>query len=568
MRASLLHPRQPAAAAPPPGSCNNLSLLSSSRAAGSSQGLSLRGGSSSRVLMNSSSSRAGCWVGLGRLFSSRVLPAERSPRLAVYGFAEREGRYNKRPRSVKARAAQQATFKMQQMLLLDDPRILKADTVSGKSQFAKGFNSIQQQFVKWAEEDYAARDAVNKINTTLQQVKGLKTSRIIKAGSVGRGTQVTRAHDVDLLVPVGGEWGGHDLSDLTTWKNEPLLENVRRAVKDELQRANPEWSVSIHNLAHYGRVLLVRLGDVEVDLLLIPDCVKASPPPSNTEWTRLQYLAVMGPVLAHPDTAVYDQVRERAASPAWIEFMATMPPYAQVKDVVCLVKGLYKLGGVAPAAADDDDRRIRSIALEVLVVAAHQRLRQRWEAEGRREYGGNTYKLDLFIEFLQLVVAAVRKREVVMVDAAGPWGCSPELGMRCRRNWEHDAIHIICPWDPTCNLERARKDRGPADWDALATMAEELLQLLQHRGVGTATKTKTTKNKNTKNTNTNTTFADFLRHSVVAAALDRATGGDGGGGSRAGGGNEGNEGGRGGWSLLRRIADGGGGGGGGRGWSF
>ena len=54
-----------------------------------------------------------------------MLPAARSPRLAVYGFAEREGRYNKRPRSVKARAAQQATFKMQQLLMLDDPRILK-----------------------------------------------------------------------------------------------------------------------------------------------------------------------------------------------------------------------------------------------------------------------------------------------------------------------------------------------------------------------------------------------------------------------------------------------------------
>ncbi|PNH11615.1 hypothetical protein TSOC_001545 [Tetrabaena socialis] len=47
---------------------------------------------------------------------------------------------------------------------------------------------------------------------------------------------------------------------------------------------------------------------------------------------------------------------------------------------------------------------------------------------------------ELFEEALQLIVAAVEQREVVMVDA-GEWGYRRELGMRCAaKNWERHPV--------------------------------------------------------------------------------------------------------------------------------
>ncbi|KAG2423574.1 hypothetical protein HXX76_015214 [Chlamydomonas incerta] len=470
---------------------------------------------SSAALLSSSSSSFGPAGGR----ASRAQRVTRAP-LQLYGFAEREGRYKKRPRDTAARAARQAQYRLNQILKLDDPRVMNADLVSGFAYFAKGLNSIMQQFVKWAEEDSAARDAVDK------------ASRIIQAGSLGHGTQVTEAFDVDLLVLIR-EWGGRDLSDLAAWQDdkEGIVTAMRRDVKDALQKANPGWAVSVHNLAHYRNVLLVTVGDVAVDLLLLPDCVKATPPPSQEQWAQLQWDAVMRPVIAHPDTARYGQVRERAASPAFVELLSATR--GDVKDVIRFVKGLYKLGvyGGGGAAAGQGER-IRSISLEVLVLAADQRLRPRWAQQGRRELGGNTYKLDLFLEFLRLVVVAVRKREVVMLDA-GPWGYSSELGERCRHNWDDHPVRIICPWDPTCNLERDREHRGRSDWGALADVAQELLDLLLFDGRGT--------------------FADFERHPAVARALGRVLLGGGGGDSSSSGKLGSGGGGGGGGGILARL---------------
>ncbi|KAG2429147.1 hypothetical protein HYH02_014183 [Chlamydomonas schloesseri] len=445
---------------------------SATTAAGLARGTSSSSSSARCSSLGGSSSRPAGSSSYISTSTSRAQPVARAYTLQLHGFAEREGRYKKAPRRVEARAAQQAVFKRGQALLLEDPRVLKADLQSGRKQFAKGLNSVMQQFVKWAEEDSAAREAVDRVARTVQRVGTVKASRVIVAGSLGRGTDVTGAHDVDLLFFIH-EWkNGIDLSTLAAWGDEAQMARVRREVKDALQRAQPSWRVEILNLAHYRNVLQVTLGGVKVDLLLLPDCAKGATLPQDA-WALQQLQQLMRPaVFAHPDAAAYDQLRERATSPALNELLAAMP--AEVKEVVRFVKGLYKLG-LAPQEAE----RIRSFSLEVLVLAAHQQCQQtRW----RRGLSANDYKLELFLDFLRRVVAAARERQVIMVDA-GMWGYRREAGEQFAHCWKGgdgtpDAIRIIHPCDPTCNLERGRVHRGASDWTTLVEMAEELLELL------------------------------------------------------------------------------------------
>ncbi|KAG2436121.1 hypothetical protein HYH02_011630 [Chlamydomonas schloesseri] len=321
-------------------------------------------------------------------------------------------------------------------------------------------------------------------------------------GSWGRRTLVPGAFDVDLVAYVS-QYRGTPLSNLELWRRQGAQEEVsvgrmRRDVKDALQRAAPEWSVKVANDAHYGNILRIGVGGVEVDLLLLPELLEGTH--EDPVWE--QHKLLTRPLYANPGAAAYDQVRERADAGALSEYVRGV--HDDVKGVIRLVKGLYKNGVLARGSGRGGGRspgggeRIRSFSLKVLVLAADQSLQHHGHRPTDQARGGNEYRLALFLEFLRLVVAAVRQREVVMVDAGRKWGYSRRVGQRFAHCWRGHDVRIIHPIDPTCNLERPRVHRAVSDWEPLVRLAERLLDLLLRRGG---------------------TFADFVQVPEVARAL-------------------------------------------------
>ncbi|KAG2429759.1 hypothetical protein HXX76_010543 [Chlamydomonas incerta] len=268
------------------------------------------------------------------------------------------------------------------------------------------------------------------------------------------------------------EYDGVDVTDLEVWRDDSL-KYMRRHVKDLLQGADASWEVVIKNDAHYQHVLQVEVDGLEVDLLLAPDCAGGN---AGRKWACMQHRRLTRPLLHAPAAASFDLVRHRADSAALNQFYIAASDEA--KEVMRFVKGLYKSG----IPSDQDHERIRSVSLEVLVLAAGQQLRSNRQC--RKQRRGKVYKLQLFVEFLRLVVAAVKQRKVVMLDASywcravRPYGYTREVGMQYDHIWGNDRVQIIHPTDFTCNLERAPEGRAPSDWSGLVRLAELLLCVL------------------------------------------------------------------------------------------
>ncbi|KAG2434380.1 hypothetical protein HYH02_012393 [Chlamydomonas schloesseri] len=314
------------------------------------------------------------------------------------------------------------------------------------------------------EEQLAAKAALEKV-TCVRPV-----------GSWARQTAVTQGFDIDVVAFVR-RFEGTDVTSLEMWRGDKLT-RMRRHVKDQLQAADPSWKVEVRNDAHYQHVLHVTVGEVEVDLLLAPDCTAGGK--VGKMWASTQHKRLRKPLLSNPAATVFDLVRHRSDSAALIEFY--IGALADVLEVMRFVKGLYKYGvQVAPGC-----EHIRSLSLEVLVLAAHQRLRS---TKYRRNPKGRAYKMELLVEFLRLVVAAVEKREVVMLDvsywcrAVQPYGYSREVGMQYVHIWGNDPMIVIHPTDFTCNLERPPEGRAASDWSGLVQLAERLLARLERNDV-------------------------------------------------------------------------------------
>ncbi|PNH11613.1 hypothetical protein TSOC_001543 [Tetrabaena socialis] len=379
-------------------------------------------------------------------------PRARVRVLPVRAFAEREGRYNKPRMPVWMRTKRNGEFRVKALRATLQRTI--REVLFGTKGFEKKLMGLITQLPADPTENSEAAAAVDRLVKLVQSAPGVKVTRAHKAGSFGRRTNVTGGFDVDLLVYVS-EFDGKRLLYPTDWLDEALQLSIRRRVKQWLQ-GKGYGVVEIANDAHYGKVLQITAGKVELDLLLVPELV---PAPLRDRIMK-QHQLLFGSVFADPDNAEYCQLRERADTPALTEFTRGSDG---VKEVVQLTKVGRRMDrmhepqssprrrcGTIPRA---DGVRIGSIALEVLVLAADQRFRQAHHRAPMRQ--------ELFEEALQLIVAAVEQRVVVMVEA-GEWGYRRELGMRCAaKNWQRHPVRIIHPTDPTCNLTRHQLLFGP-----------------------------------------------------------------------------------------------------------
>ncbi|KAG2443579.1 hypothetical protein HXX76_001930 [Chlamydomonas incerta] len=359
---------------------------------------------------------------------------------------------------------------------LEKPTLLQATIQDNKENFAGGFSGLASLYTAEALEEGKARRAIEIVTAAIDKSR-VKVSRTHSGGSFGRRTLVNNAFDVDLIVYVKS-YDGRDMTDPDVWRYDTdLVTAMRWHVKEALEATNPAWDVEIPSDAHYCDVLQVEVLGTHVDLLLVPDCVRGKP--VDPVW--YQHDVLTAEVYGNPAGAEYDQIRERADAAAFTRFVDTV--HDDVKSVVRYVKALYKYGVLGDKGGlkgggswwPPEDDRIRSVSLEMLVLAADQQLRQRAYGGGQPARG-DVYKLDLFLEVLELVVAAVRYKKVVTVSA-GEWGY-PGEAQDFAHCWEDDAIRIIHPIDPTCNLERPREHRGASNWRPLVVLAESILKLV------------------------------------------------------------------------------------------
>ncbi|PNW74011.1 hypothetical protein CHLRE_13g581700v5 [Chlamydomonas reinhardtii] len=409
--------------------------------------------------------------------------------LLVSAYAASEQLFKKSPSLIsKEERSIRKNFKQVQNKINSFPRVdnrkmMQATIQHGKEDFADGFNKMASMFSAEDVEQSTAKTAIDKVTGAIRQSTLLKVTRTHSGGSFGRRTLVTGAFDVDLIVYVK-QYNGCGMTDPDTWRyDSDLVTDMRRHVVATLEAANSAWDVRVPGNAHYCDVLQVTVRGVPVDLLLVPDCARGKP--GDPAWE--QHVALMTEVYDNPAAAEYDHIRERADAAAFTRYVEGV--HDDVKGVVRYVKALYKYGILLDTADTPkggggswwppEDDRIRSVSLEVLVLAADQRLRQR-KYRGGTPASGNMYKLELFIEFLELVVAAVEEGEVVKVRAK-KWGFDGDV-YDFAHCWEGDAVRIIHPIDPTCNLERPREHRGPPNWRPLVELARSILDLMKRGG--------------------------------------------------------------------------------------
>ena len=61
-------------------------------------------------------------------------------------------------------------------------------------------------------------------------------------------------------------------------------------------------------------------------------------------------------------------------------------------------------------------------------------------------------EVSLFLAALELLDAAVTRREVVVLEAGPVWGYTRAQAESCRHVWRNDPVVVLHPIDPTCNL--------------------------------------------------------------------------------------------------------------------
>ncbi|KXZ54339.1 hypothetical protein GPECTOR_5g421 [Gonium pectorale] len=79
------------------------------------------------------------------------------------------------------------------------------------------------------------------------------------------------------------------------------------------------------------------------------------------------------------------------------------------------------------------------------------------------------------------MLAAAAEGKLTVVLAAGcPWGYSRDVADRCRHVWGRDAVRVLHPVDPACNLAAVRSGKEAPDWKALAREARGLHHTIVH----------------------------------------------------------------------------------------
>ncbi|KXZ54334.1 hypothetical protein GPECTOR_5g417 [Gonium pectorale] len=280
----------------------------------------------------------------------------------------------------------------------------------------------------------------------------IKIDRVLKGGSFGRRTMVSGNFDVDVSVFVIS-FDGQLLDWERDWHDEHLVLGMLRTVALWLSANSHSQVVVVEQGTHYKNVINVRIQNVDMDLKLVPQmgtAVLSKPGPKQAPQDRAyaQQQALMRPVLEEPEAHDADPTREAALSEALAA--AVKPVNDRVKVVCRMVKAWYKLdlATILPTAG------VPSVALEMLVLAAHQEVLRR----GRPKWA--ELSAAVLLESLRLLDEAVTHGSLVVLDAGRKWGYRRETAERFRHVWGSDPVKILHPIDPTCNLARVSPSRS------------------------------------------------------------------------------------------------------------
>eukprot|EP00198_Chlamydomonas_reinhardtii_P009796 XP_001699133.1 predicted protein [Chlamydomonas reinhardtii] len=271
----------------------------------------------------------------------------------------------------------------------------------------------------------------------------LQFDRFHNGGSLGRRTLVRKDFDVDLSVFVteftgrvldywAGDWSGEAGERLQV----DMMKDVAAWLCDQNFKA-----VEVEHGTHYKHCInpavqvkvTVRTGmfteaDVDVDVKMAANVVRGN--------GRAQRDALMKQLWdTPPHLRQADPAREAALAEALTAVVKEIPDWD--KSVVRLLKCWYKLSGLK-----DRIPFVPSVLLELLD-------------------------------------AAVTRREVVVLEAGPVWGYTRAQAESCRHVWRNDPVVVLHPIDPTCNLAACPQPDRAVDWSALAAAARALRRVVR-----------------------------------------------------------------------------------------
>ncbi|PNW74368.1 hypothetical protein CHLRE_13g605600v5 [Chlamydomonas reinhardtii] len=312
--------------------------------------------------------------------------------------------------------------------------------------------------------------AAATIHELLGQCPLITFDRFHNGGSLGRRTLVRKDFDVDLSVFVteftgrvldywAGDWSGEAGERLQV----DMMKDVAAWLCDQNFKA-----VEVEHGTHYKHCINVKVtvrtgmfteADVDVDVKMAANVVRGN--------GRAQRDALMKQLWdTPPHLRQADPAREAALAEALTAVVKEIPDWD--KSVVRLLKCWYKLSGLK-----DRIPFVPSVLLEVLALAAAQRL-QKLPTHSRRFRDA-----EAFLAALELLDAAVTRREVVVLEAGPVWGYTRAQAESCRHVWRNDPVVVLHPIDPTCNLAAG----CTVEWAALADEARTLHEVVLTRSM-------------------------------------------------------------------------------------
>ncbi|KAG2427317.1 hypothetical protein HXX76_012512 [Chlamydomonas incerta] len=322
--------------------------------------------------------------------------------------------------------------------------------------------------------DVAPQAATDFIHKLLGKCPLLTFDRLHNGGSFGRCTLVRGAFDVDLSVFVtqfkgrvlnywAGDWSGEAGEAL----QEAMMRDVAAWLRD--QRLAVLEVETLEHGTHYKHVINVKVAvqtgglikKVDVDLKMAANVVQGSGPPP-VDRSKAQRDALMKQLWSQ-DYPTAEPAREAALAESLTAVVKQIPDWN--KAVVRLVKCWYKYGGV-----EERVPHVPSVLLEVLALAAAQRT-------GQLNTKSPGAEVAVLVAALELLHAAVSRREVVLLEAGPVWGYTRQQALGCQHVWRPDPVVVLHPIDPTCNLARSKRGRH-VDWAALGREARALRQVV------------------------------------------------------------------------------------------
>ncbi|PNW74367.1 hypothetical protein CHLRE_13g605550v5 [Chlamydomonas reinhardtii] len=355
----------------------------------------------------------------------------------------------------------------------DNQRGVLEKMLPGSKAYERYFNGQLRLLISpaggSAAEQQAKQAAVatNLIHGLLGKCPLIKVYRIHKGGSFGRRTLVSGAHDVDLSVfVIKFQERALNYEDWSGEAGERLQRDMQRAVAAYL-RGQEELHdvVEVEHGTHYKHCVNLKVHGVDMDIkmtAIVP--LGGNGGRDNGKAQRDVLMQALWDTPPHLRQA--DPAREAALAEALTAVVKEISD--RIKFVARLVKCWYKnsLQRYIPY--------VPSVLLETVVLAAAQR--KGLLSPGKQESGA---EVAVFLAALELLDAAVTRREVVLLEAGPVWGYTRAQAESCRHVWRNDPVVVLHPIDPTCNLAACPQPDRAVDWSALAAAARALRRVVR-----------------------------------------------------------------------------------------